>query len=72
MAKKPRSQRRKKGKASDGDGGDDGASMSKMETLSDTYTVDDSVGMSLFEDDYMFGGKPVSQLNEDSGLRKVW
>lgn len=55
MAKKPRSQRRKGGKTSD-NGGEE-ASVSKADALSDTHTVDDSVGLSLFEDEYAFGGK---------------
>ena len=54
MAKKPRSQRRKKGKGSDAE---DDVAVSKADALSDTHTVDGSVGLSLFEDDYTFGGK---------------
>lgn len=56
MGKKPRSQRRKNGKGADAGTGDNGSVSNKMETLSDTHTVDDSVGLSLFEDDYMFDG----------------
>ena len=57
MAKKPRSQRRggggKKGKSS----AEDDDANNKLETLSDSHTVDDSVGLSLLEDEYAFDGE---------------
>lgn len=59
MAKKPRSQRRKKGKGmgGDDDGGDDGVAAinnnNKMDALSDTHTVADFDSITTFESDIM-------------------
>ena len=59
MAKKPRSQRRKKGNDGDAGNGDDSNlvnNSNNKDALSDTHTVDDNMSVMTFAEEFAFGG----------------
>jgi hypothetical protein len=58
MAKKPRSQRRKKGNSlgdHDQEGAPSNLAVAEVDLLSDSFTVADSISSALLEEEYLFG-----------------
>lgn len=58
MAKKPRSQRRKKGNSlgEDNDAGNTNLAVADVDLLSDSFTVADSISTAALEEEYLHGG----------------